>query len=317
MHQVENLCIHYGKYIATIDNKAYYDFPTPEALTTPPPKIPSVESHLRALGFGYRAKYIATTASLIANEKGGLPWLDSLRNPLAPTYNPSIPASEEKEQNGTDPVPQEGRQGYLDAHAALLSLQGVGPKVADCVCLMGLGWSEAVPVDTHVYQIALRDYKVRGLKKGALLNKALYEAVAGYFRQLWGVEAGWAHSVLFTADLRSFKDRGGKGKKEEEEKEEEAVKEEAKVEGEVFVKKEDGGDGAGVEVLFREEITMPVPVSGTAAAGVGDVKTEVGDDGMDLYGRRRSRRASGRAVKIEVEETAVKTKAEKGKRAKR
>ena len=27
------------------------------------------------------------------------------------------------------------------------------------------------------------------------------------FRSLWGKEAGWAHSVLFTADLRAFSER--------------------------------------------------------------------------------------------------------------
>jgi N-glycosylase/DNA lyase len=31
--------------------------------------------------------------------------------------------------------------------------------------------------------------------------------VANKFRALWGKEAGWAHSVLFTADLRAFSDR--------------------------------------------------------------------------------------------------------------
>lgn len=31
-------------------------------------------------------------------------------------------------------------------------------QVADCVCLMSLDKSEAVPVDTHVWQIARRDY---------------------------------------------------------------------------------------------------------------------------------------------------------------
>jgi N-glycosylase/DNA lyase len=39
------------------------------------------------------------------------------------------------------------------------------------------------------------------------LTKATYDAIGAHFRKLWGQEAGWAHSVLFTADLRSFSDR--------------------------------------------------------------------------------------------------------------
>lgn len=111
--------------------------------------------------------------------------------------------------HGYDPdqkLPEGGREGYRTAHEELLHLQGVGPKVADCVCLMGLGWGEAVPVDTHVWQIAQRDYKF-GKGKHKSLTKATYDAVGDYFRQLWGIEAGWAHSVLFAADLKTFSER--------------------------------------------------------------------------------------------------------------
>ena len=99
-----------------------------------------MEAHLRELGFGYRAKYIHQTAIMVANERKP-DWLDSLRNPESPIF-------------GLKPKPEgemkpEGRDGYREAHEALLDLQGCGPKVADCVCLMGLGWGEAVPVDTH------------------------------------------------------------------------------------------------------------------------------------------------------------------------
>ncbi|EAW11943.1 8-oxoguanine glycosylase OGG1 [Aspergillus clavatus NRRL 1] len=189
---VEKLCVNYGPLVATVGERAYHDFPTPEALTGD-----DVESRLRSLGFGYRAKYIYQTALIVAKERGQ-GWLDSLRNPECPAF-------------GIEPVPggemqPEGRQGYRYAHEQLLELQGVGPKVADCVCLMGLGWGEAVPVDTHVWQIAQRDYKFgRGAHKS--LTKATYDAVGNHFRKLWGQEAGWAHSVLFTADLRSFSDR--------------------------------------------------------------------------------------------------------------
>jgi N-glycosylase/DNA lyase len=71
---------------------------------------------------------------------------------------------------------------------------------------MGLGWGEAVPVDTHVWQIAQRDYMF-GKGKHKSLTKATYDAVGDHFRQLWGKEAGWAHSVLFAADLKTFSER--------------------------------------------------------------------------------------------------------------
>ncbi|KAK5103774.1 8-oxoguanine glycosylase ogg1 [Lithohypha guttulata] len=189
---VDKLCTHYGKYITTWDGRAYYDFPGPKALVGS-----KVESHLRELGFGYRAKYIAQTARIVGNDKEE-GWLDSLRNPESPVYGQLAgPAGDMK---------PEGRDGYRDAHLKLLELQGVGPKVADCVCLMGLGWGEAVPIDTHVWHIAVRDYKF-GRGKHTSLTKATYDAVANHFRKIWGEEAGWAHSVLFTADLKVFADR--------------------------------------------------------------------------------------------------------------
>lgn len=184
--QAHKLCKHYGPLVGHIGEEALHDFPNPESLTGE-----KVESQLRGLGFGYRAKYIAQTARIVAREKPAL-WLESLRNP--------------QHHGLTDCGVLEGpRATYREAQLALLSLAGVGPKVADCVCLMGLGWGESVPVDTHVWQIAQRDYKF-GKAKPKTFNKVLYDAVGDHFRDIWGKYAGWAHSVLFTADLREFSD---------------------------------------------------------------------------------------------------------------
>ncbi|KXH31830.1 8-oxoguanine DNA-glycosylase [Colletotrichum salicis] len=185
---VHKLCLHYGPLVGKIGDETFHDFPTPEALTGS-----SVEAHLRELGFGYRAKYIAQTASIVVNDrpKG---WFESLTNPENPCYI--------KTAEGSKLPPCT----YKEAHEQLLQLSGVGPKVADCVCLMGLGWGEAVPVDTHVWQIAQRDYKF-GKTKIKTFNKAMYDAVGDHFRELWGKYAGWAHSVLFTADLKTFSER--------------------------------------------------------------------------------------------------------------
>jgi len=211
LRKVEKLCLHYGPLIGHIGSQPYHDFPSPSALTDP-----SVESHLRQLGFGYRAKYLYQTAVMVAKERDS-GWLNSLRNPesLSIGDKPTLLGNKL----------EAGKHGYREAHEQLLELQGVGPKVADCVCLMGLGWGEAVPVDTHgrrsrehirraleadrlntVWQIAQRDYKF-GKGKHKSLTKATYDAVGDHFRELWGKEAGWAHSVLFTADLRAFSER--------------------------------------------------------------------------------------------------------------
>ncbi|KAK4498722.1 hypothetical protein PRZ48_009232 [Zasmidium cellare] len=188
---VHKLCINYGPLLGHLDDEPYHDFPEPDALAQD-----GVEATLRNLGFGYRAKYIHQTAQMVASKPQG--WLDSLRNPESPAF-------------GLKPAPggewdDAGREGYRSAHEELLALQGVGPKVADCVCLMGLGWGEAIPVDTHVWQIAQRDYKF-GKGKHSSLTKQTYDAIGNKFRNLWGIEAGWAQSVLFTANLRAFSER--------------------------------------------------------------------------------------------------------------
>ncbi|KAI9747859.1 MAG: hypothetical protein M4579_007372, partial [Chaenotheca gracillima] len=172
---VEKLCVHYGKLIGHIASEPFYDLPPASALTGP-----RVESHLRELGFGYRAKYIQQTAKMLVEDRP-VGWLDALRNPESPVFG--LQPGEAGEMADV------GREGYRQAHEHLLELQGVGPKVADCVCLMGLGWGEAVPVDTHFWQIAQRDYKF-GRGKHASLTKAVYDSVGNHFRELWGKEAG-------------------------------------------------------------------------------------------------------------------------------
>ena len=110
---VGNLCAMWGKELGEVDGVQYRDFPPPGKLSGD-----GVEQKLRELGFGYRAKYIAAAAKIV--DERGEGWLEGLR-----------------------------KIEYRDAHEALLELPGVGPKVADCVCLMSLDKAEAVPVDTH------------------------------------------------------------------------------------------------------------------------------------------------------------------------
>ena len=250
--KVNNLCLHYGPLVGHIDDQPLHDFPRPEALAGA-----GVESHLRELGFGYRAGYIAKTAKIVVNERPE-GWLQSLCN--------SEDLGDNVDQKG---LPAGGRGAYRKAHEELLQLQGVGPKVADCVCLMGLGWGESVPVDTHVWQIAQRDYKF-GKGKHKSLTKATYDAVGDHFRSLWGKEAGWAHSVLFAADLKTFSERL-------------TTKIEVDVD-EVKIMQEDGSI-LETKVVVKREYTLD------------EVKDESGEekDGITLE-RSRSQRAKRRRI---------------------
>ena len=47
---------------------------------------------------------------------------------------------------------------YEDAKEYLMQFSGIGPKVADCICLYGLHHTQAFPIDTHIEQILEREY---------------------------------------------------------------------------------------------------------------------------------------------------------------
>lgn len=166
---VERLCQSLGTKLCHLDETSYHDFPTLSALAES-----STETQLRDLGFGYRAKFLQQSAKVILDSHG-LHWLNDLRNVE-----------------------------YHKARDALRTLAGVGTKVADCVCLMSLDKSEAVPIDTHVWQIAKRDYKFVSNIGQKTITEKLHRDIGDFFRQLWGPYAGWAQSVLFCSDLKKF-----------------------------------------------------------------------------------------------------------------
>lgn len=115
------------------------------------------EQDFRRLGLGYRSRYLARLAGSI--EDRGLDLL-ALR---------SWP--------------------YREAKAALLSLDGVGDKVADCVLLFSLDKLEACPIDVWVRR-AFTEWYFAG---EAITNLRLRAWAAAHF----GQDAGYAQQYLF------------------------------------------------------------------------------------------------------------------------
>ncbi len=65
---------------------------------------------------------------------------------------------------------------YEEAYETLVGFTGIGPKVANCICLFGLHHIEAFPIDTHVKQLLEKYYP-----KGFPYDR--YEGVAGIIQQ--------------------------------------------------------------------------------------------------------------------------------------
>lgn len=59
---------------------------------------------------------------------------------------------------------------------------------------MSLGHLQAIPVDTHIYQIAKRLYLPQLAKQKTVTDK-IYAQIGDHFRNLYGPLAGWAHTV--------------------------------------------------------------------------------------------------------------------------
>lgn len=50
-------------------------------------------------------------------------------------------------------------------------------------------------MDTHVYQIAVKHYGLKGTPGKGTMSPKLYEAVNSKLANIWGAYAGWAHSA--------------------------------------------------------------------------------------------------------------------------
>jgi N-glycosylase/DNA lyase len=198
-----------------------FSFPSPLQLAA------AQEGHLRALGMGYRAKFLQGSAEKI-QELGGPSWLLGLRSPeassraaaaellpavVAPETSSSPSPSKKGPKAKKDKLAPEPLAHRLYVNQQLQQLPGVGPKVGDCVAVFSLDQADTVPVDVHVFDIAARDYDPTLLQPSqasatgqlASLTPRLYERVGALFRDRFGSHAGWAHSVLFAAELPPFK----------------------------------------------------------------------------------------------------------------
>ncbi|SDB06389.1 N-glycosylase/DNA lyase [Pseudobutyrivibrio sp. YE44] len=86
--------------------------------------------------------------------------------------------------NGQLDIESISKQEYQQAYDSLISIKGIGPKVANCIMLYGFHFMESYPIDTWMKKIISEDYK--DYNKEAYLEyiNETYSGFQGYVQQL-------------------------------------------------------------------------------------------------------------------------------------
>ena len=132
------------------DGYVDYTFPTPHALANA-----GIEQIFECRT-GYRASYLWNAANNVVN---GVLVLDTLK-----------------------------QLDYVNAKHELMQLDGVGEKVADCICLFSLGHLTALPIDVWIKRIFERVY---------LRKTAKPREIQDFAKQYFGEHVGYAQQYLF------------------------------------------------------------------------------------------------------------------------
>ena len=162
---IYSLSRRFGKPI-DFEGTRFYGFPQPQALAN------ASVRELRLCKLGYRAESVRKAARLV--NRGDYD-LESLKG-----------------------------VSYTEAKRRLLSLPGVGPKVADCVLLFSLDKLEACPIDVWMKRIMLECYSqyfepsfVDKVKSKRGLSPGEYQTLCDVGRRVFGKYLGYAQEYLY------------------------------------------------------------------------------------------------------------------------
>lgn len=146
---IQSIKAKFGKKVIFIDGSSFYTFPNPKSLAK------AIAPSIKSCKTGYRTNYILAASKLVTEGKLDLAKL--------------------------------ARMNYAEARKSLLEVYGMGPKVADCFLLYGLGFMQAAPVDVWVHRIVQQLYQ-----KPMTTNQ-----VNTFLHDRFGLWAGYAALYLF------------------------------------------------------------------------------------------------------------------------
>ncbi|MFT9497068.1 DNA-3-methyladenine glycosylase family protein [Anaerosolibacter sp.] len=147
---IEELSEKYGQFIGIYGNRKHYAFPQPEAL------LNRTIEEIQLCRTGYRAKYIVDAAAIVGERQMDIYAIHNLDTDMA--------------------------------RRNLLRINGVGPKVADCILLFSMGKFDAFPIDVWVKRVMEYFY---------LQEDMPLKTIQDYGQKRFGKYAGFAQQYLF------------------------------------------------------------------------------------------------------------------------
>lgn len=143
---INEICKRYGKEIIFENNK-YYLFPNLEDL------LNVTEEEFKSCGVGFRARYLKNTIKNIYENKIDFEYMMKLDT--------------------------------ITAKQELMKMQGIGPKVADCILLFSLSRKEVFPIDVWVERVMSKIY-FKDLK-GKVSKKYIINYSNNNFKEYAGI----------------------------------------------------------------------------------------------------------------------------------
>lgn len=148
---IESICKTFGENIGSYNGREYFAIPTPEVMASL-----TVED-LGEAKLGYRAKYLIKTAKQMIAEGGP----ECVKARLVEAKNPI---------------------------EELQSFTGIGPKVAACISLFGLGRMDAFPIDVWMRRVMNQLYDI---------DEKDVKTMKNYASNHFGEHGGIAQQYLF------------------------------------------------------------------------------------------------------------------------
>jgi N-glycosylase/DNA lyase len=162
---LEKISAKFGRKIQ-FDSKEFHLFPEPKKIAN------ATIQEIQDCGVGYRAKFIIDAAKMVESKQIDFKYL--------------------------------AKCNYQDAKKIILTVPGIGNKVADCILLFSLDKLDAFPLDRWMIRILQKYYLEKFELETKSITEKQYDTLHEKITKYFGPYAGYAQQFLFKMERENY-----------------------------------------------------------------------------------------------------------------